>query len=152
MADCIFCKIVAGTIPSIKIYEDDLVLSFMDIYPLRRGHVLTIPKEHQQQLHLLPVETRAHLMNTVARIAEAVYRSTLKPDAVHYAVNDGPAAEQTVPHVHMHLLPRYKDDRMSFMMRLLRKPFDLVTGPVASEALSRDAEAIRGELTQASAD
>ncbi|MDI1302480.1 MAG: HIT family protein [bacterium] len=150
MTDCIFCKIVAGTIPSIKIHEDDLVVSFMDIHPLRRGHVLTIPKEHQQQLHLLPPETRAHLVNTVARIAEAVYRSSLKPDAVHYAVNDGPAAEQTVPHVHMHLLPRYKGDRMSFMMRLLRKPFDLVTGPVAGDVLMRDADAIRAELARVS--
>lgn len=148
MIDCIFCKIVAGTIPSIKVYEDDLVLSFMDIYPLRRGHVLTIPKLHQQQLHLLSVETRAHLMHTAARVADAVYASSIKPDAVHYMVNDGPAAEQSVPHVHMHVLPRHKGDRVNFLLRLLRKPFDMALGPVAATVLEKDAGEIRARLAQ----
>ncbi len=146
MTDCIFCKIVAGSIPSIKVYEDDLVLSFMDIYPLRRGHVLTVAKQHQQQLHLLPAETRAHLVHTAARIAEAVYASALKPDAVHYVVNDGRAAAQTVPHVHMHVLPRYQGDFKSFLLRLLRKPFDMALGPVAGTILEKDAAAIRSQL------
>lgn len=146
MTDCIFCKIVAGTVPSIKVYEDDLVLSFMDIYPLRRGHVLTVTKQHQQQLHLLPAETRAHLVHTAARIAAAVYGSSLKPDAVHYVVNDGPAAEQTVPHVHLHVLPRHKGDLTSFLLRLLRKPFDMALGPVAGNTLEKDAAEIRSRL------
>lgn len=146
MTDCVFCKIVTGTIPSIKVYEDDLVLSFMDIYPLRRGHILTIPKQHQQQLHLLPAETRDRLLHTAARVAEAVYASAIKPDAVHYMVNDGPAAEQSVPHVHMHVLPRHKGDRWNFLMRLLRKPFDMALGPVAADVLKRDAAEIRAQL------
>jgi histidine triad (HIT) family protein len=146
MTDCIFCKIVDGAIPSIKLYEDDLVIAFMDIYPLRRGHVLIIPKQHQQKMHLLPTETRAHLMHTAARVAEAIYGSPLKPDAVHYMVNDGPAAEQTVPHVHMHVLPRHKGDRWNFLLRLLRKPFDMALGPVASTTLTMDAKTICARL------
>lgn len=146
MTDCIFCKIVDGSIPSIKIYEDDLVMSFMDIYPLRRGHVLIIPKLHQQKMHLLPIETRARLVHTASRIAEAIYSSSIKPDAVHYMVNDGPAAEQTVPHVHMHVLPRHKGDRWNFLLRLLRKPFDMALGPMPGETLNMDAKAIRARL------
>jgi histidine triad (HIT) family protein len=146
MSHCIFCKIVKGELPAIKIHEDDLVLAFMDIYPLRRGHVLIIPKQHQQKLHELPETTRAHLVNTASRIAAALYQSALQPAAVHYVVNDGPAAQQTVPHVHLHVLPRYPGDALNFLGRLLRKPFDLALGPKAASALEAQAVAIRVQL------
>jgi diadenosine tetraphosphate (Ap4A) HIT family hydrolase len=142
MSDCVFCKIIAGELPCIKIHEDAQVLSFMDIHPLRRGHILTIPKQHQQQLHGLSEDIRAHLINTGARIAEALYHSELKPAAVHYMINDGPAAQQTVPHVHLHVLPRYQGDNLSFVARLLRKPFDMALGPTSFQKLQADAAAI----------
>lgn len=148
MAHCVFCKILAGELPSTRVYEDDTVIAFMDIFPLRRGHVLIIPREHQPQVHLLPAETRAHLLNTGSRIAEALYRSSLKPAAVHYAINDGPAAQQTVPHVHLHVLPRYQGDSGRFLLRLLRKPFDMALGPAPLEKLQADAAEIRRQLAQ----
>lgn len=143
MGHCVFCKIVAGELPSIRIHEDDKVIVFMDIYPLRRGHVLIIPKQHQQHLQNLPEETRSHLINTAARAASALYDCTLQAAAVHYMVNDGPAAQQSVPHVHMHVLPRYRGDNLNFLARLLRKPFDLALGPVSREKLEADAAVIR---------
>jgi histidine triad (HIT) family protein len=143
MSHCVFCKIVAGELPSIRIHEDEKVIVFMDIYPLRRGHLLIIPKQHQQHLQNLPEAARSHLINTAARAASALYDCTLQPAAVHYMVNDGPAAQQSVPHVHMHVLPRYRGDKLNFMARLLRKPFDLALGPVATEKLEEDAAAIR---------
>ena len=124
-------------------------MAFMDIYPLRKGHVLIIPKLHQQQLHNLPVEYREHLVNTASRIAQALYASPLKPAAVHYMVNDGPAAQQTVPHVHMHVLPRYKGDSIGFVARLLRKPFDLALGPKKQADLEALAVVIRLNLGSA---
>ncbi|MGH8494302.1 MAG: HIT family protein [Moraxellaceae bacterium] len=148
MTHCIFCKIVSGQLPSIKIHEDDKVMAFMDIYPLRRGHVLVIPKIHQPQLHDLPEDSRTHLINTASRVAQALYASPLKPAAVHYVVNDGPAAQQTVPHVHMHVLPRYKGDSLGFVARLLRKPFDLALGPEKPADLEALAADLRHRLAK----
>ncbi len=146
MSNCIFCKIINRQLPAVTVFEDDKVMAFMDIYPLRRGHVLLIPKLHQQQMHHLPAEYREHLVNTASRVAQALYACSLKPAAVHYMVNDGPAAQQTVPHVHMHVLPRYPGDSINFLARLLRKPFDLAMGPENSLMLETLAADIRQEL------
>jgi diadenosine tetraphosphate (Ap4A) HIT family hydrolase len=146
MPTCAFCKIIAGELPSTRIYEDDTVIAFMDIHPLRPGHVLIIPREHVQQLHQLTPTTQAHLINTGSRIAHALYQSSLKPAAVHYVVNDGPAAQQTVPHVHLHVMPRYQGDSGKFVARLLRKPLDILLGPTAREKLEAEAIEIRQHL------
>lgn len=146
MSDCVFCRIARGELPSTRIYEDEDVIAFMDIFPLRRGHVLVVPRQHRQHLHELPPALRAHLVDTATRVARALYASPLQPAAVHYAVNDGPAAHQTVPHVHLHVLPRYQGDAGSFLLRLLRKPLDLALGPARTGVLAADAEAIRAHL------
>lgn len=143
MSDCVFCRIVRGELPATKVYEDETVLAFMDIFPLRRGHVLVIPREHCQQLHQLPAELRARLIDRGARLSQALYTSTLQPAAVHFAINDGPAAHQTVPHVHLHVLPRYRGDSGSFLLSLLRKPLDMVRGPRPAAHFEPDARAIR---------
>jgi histidine triad (HIT) family protein len=148
MTHCIFCDIVEGRLPAIKVHEDDTIMAFMDIYPLRRGHVLVIPRQHYRQLHELDSALRAHLVDTATRIAQAMYRSSLAPAAVHYNVNDGSAAHQTVPHVHLHILPRYRGDAGSFLLRLLRKPADMLLGPTASSGLEADAQEIRRQLKQ----
>jgi len=146
MTHCIFCDIVAGRLSAVTLYEDDKVMAFMDIFPLRRGHVLVIPRQHHRQLHELDSELRAHLLDTATRVTQAIYRSALAPAAVHYNVNDGPAAHQTVPHVHLHILPRYRGDTGSFLLRLLRKPADLLLGPTAQATLEKDAQEIRRQL------
>lgn len=146
MTGCVFCKIIAGELPAVKVYEDGQVLAFMDIYPLRRGHVLVVPRQHHQHLHQLAPQTRAQLFDTGSRIAQALYASVIAPAAVHYMVNDGPAAHQTVPHVHLHVLPRHHGDRLNFLARLLRKPLDLMLGPDNTDALERDAADIRRHL------
>lgn len=146
MTHCIFCDIVAGRLPAVMLYEDDKVMAFMDIFPLRRGHALVVPRQHHRQLHELDSELRAHLIDTATRLTQAIYRSALAPAAVHYNVNDGPAAHQTVPHVHLHILPRYRGDTGSFLLRLLRKPADLLLGPTAQATLERDAQEIRLQL------
>lgn len=148
MTHCIFCDLIEGRLPAVKIHEDDKVFAFMDIFPLRRGHVLIVPKQHHRQLHELDPAVRSHLFETGTRIATALYASSLAPAAVHYNVNDGPAAHQTVPHVHLHILPRYRGDSGSFLARLLRKPFDLALGPVKTSQLEADAAEIRQHLAR----
>ena len=151
MTHCIFCDIAEGRLPAVMVHEDEQVMAFMDIFPLRRGHVLVIPRQHHRQLHELDRTLRSHLMDTATRIAQAMYRSAPAPAAVHYNVNDGPAAHQTVPHVHLHILPRYKGDAGRFLLRLLRKPADLLLGPTDTSALEADARLIRQALQQGEA-
>jgi histidine triad (HIT) family protein len=106
---CVFCKIVAGKIPSTKVYENDEVLAFVDIGPIVKGHILVIPKEHFDPLTALPPALLARVAEAVQRIAKAQF-SALKADGVNVFQANGAAAGQVVPHVHFHVIPRFNDD------------------------------------------
>merc|ERR1719436_858421 len=101
----IFEKIVAGDIPSFKIYEDDLVYSFMDINPCSKGHVLVIPKKCYEFLHEVPEETSAAIGRVLPRIAKAVMDATGTKE-YNILQNNGSLAHQAVPHVHFHIIPK----------------------------------------------
>jgi histidine triad (HIT) family protein len=107
--DCIFCKIVAGEIPSFKLYEDDDTLAFMDINPANEGHALVIPKTHARDLYAIEPESIAAVVVTARRVARAV-DVTLKPDGLNLMQCNAEAAGQSVFHFHMHVLPRVLDD------------------------------------------
>lgn len=110
MNDCIFCRIASGEIPSRKVYEDDLVVAFLDISPVSPGHVLVVPKEHFNPLWNVPDEVLARLLSVAKRIAKAQMDSALAPDGVNLFQTNGPAAGQTVFHVHFHVIPRKDGD------------------------------------------
>ncbi len=97
--DCIFCKIVAGQIPCSKVYEDDEVLAFMDIGPIVKGHTLVIPKAHWQDLFDTPPDL-------VGRVVAAAQMNGLKADGVNIFQANRKAADQVVPHLHFHVIPR----------------------------------------------
>jgi len=120
MADCIFCKIVRGEIPCAKVYEDDLVLSFLDINPINPGHTLVLPKEHYASL--LDVDPEAMKACAVAaqKISRAVYQG-VKADGLNFLQNNFRAAGQLIDHVHFHLIPRYEGD--GFMTSWPGKPY-----------------------------
>ncbi len=107
--ECIFCKIVAGEIPSIKVYEDDETLAFMDINPANEGHVLAIPKEHWEDLPSIPEALLAATACTAKKVAVAV-KETLDPFGINLVQANGKGAAQTVLHFHMHILPRVRRD------------------------------------------
>lgn len=107
--DCIFCRIVDGEIPSRTVYEDDDVLAFLDANPLSPGHTLVIPKAHHQFLEDTPEELSASVFAAVRELIPRV-RSAVDADAHTIAVNDGPAAGQEVPHLHVHVVPRFEGD------------------------------------------
>ena len=108
MADTIFAKIIAGAIPCHKLYEDSLVLAFLDINPISRGHALVIPKEPAETLDVLSDESAAAIGRVLPRIARAVLKAT---GAYAYNVlqNNQALAHQAVMHVHFHIIPRYED-------------------------------------------
>jgi histidine triad (HIT) family protein len=143
---CVFCAIMARKIPASLVYEDDNVIAFMDIFPLRPGHVLVVPRRHAQYVHELTSAERSQLFDAGTKIALAIRASTLRPAALHFNINDGVAAHQTVPHVHLHLLPRYEGDAISFVGTLLKKPVQMLTGPVSRQKLDTQAVDIRKHL------
>ena len=107
--DCIFCSIVEGEIPSRTVYEDDDVVAFLDANPLARGHTLVVPKAHHQFLSDLPEELSASVFAAVRTVTPRV-EAAVDADAHTIAINDGPAAGQEVPHLHVHVVPRFDGD------------------------------------------
>jgi len=135
---CVFCAIVAGEAPAIRIYEDDDYLAILDIRPFTRGHTLVLPKRHTVDLTDTPPETLADLVIIGQRIARAA-RATELADATNIAINDGRAALQSVFHIHLHVLPRRNGDKLSVAkgMLLRRDPDREATGRILREAVAR---------------
>lgn len=107
--DCIFCKIIDGAIPCHKVFEDDMTLAFMDINPAQPGHALVIPKHHAPDLYSTPEKWLTATALTAQRVARAV-KSVLQPHGLNLLQANGPGAAQSVFHLHMHVLPRGRDD------------------------------------------
>ena len=108
-ADCLFCKIVAGEIPSARVYEDADVLAFVDIGPIVKGHTLVIPRQHWESLADAPADVLARVMAAAREIARA-QMNALGADGVNLFQANGAAAGQVVPHLHVHVVPRFKTD------------------------------------------
>ena len=107
--NCIFCAIAEGEIPSFKVYEDDLVLAYLDINPVSKGHTLVIPKAHTEGLLDTPDETLAAVIARVKKVA-AYVKKVLGCGGFNIVQNNGETAGQTVRHVHFHIVPRYDGD------------------------------------------
>ena len=116
MNDCIFCKIIAGELPSSKLYEDDLVLSFMDIAPLSPGHSLVIPKNHYETFPEIPAEEAAAVTAAMLKVAPAIMKSQ-NADGFNLLLANGACAGQVVDHIHFHIVPRKNDDGLGFGWR-----------------------------------
>lgn len=106
--DCIFCKIIAGEIPSHKIYEDEHTFAFLDIKPINPGHALVIPKAHHENIFETTTDTLSHMTRSVQKVAQAI-RTGLEAD-VKLAMNNGVNAGQVVFHAHIHVIPRFDGD------------------------------------------
>ncbi len=116
MEDCLFCKIRDGELTCHKVYEDDLILAFLDIQPLTRGHTLVIPKEHASSMDQLSSDSAAALGKALPIVSSAVLKAT---GAIAYNLiqNNGHEAGMTIAHVHVHIIPRYPDSTHSFLWK-----------------------------------
>ncbi len=110
MTDCIFCKIATGQIPSKKIYEDAKFLAFLDVNPRAIGHCLVIPKKHTTTLTDLPEEDAGQIFRIVRHLAKTI-TERLGAKGYNIGANNGEAAGQAVPHLHIHIIPRYDTDK-----------------------------------------
>ncbi|MCV7067825.1 HIT family protein [Mycolicibacterium farcinogenes] len=135
---CVFCAIVAGEAPAIRVYEDDEYLGFLDIRPFTRGHTLVIPKRHTVDLTDTPPATVAAMAGIGQRIARAARRSGLHADGNNIVINDGKAAFQSVFHIHLHVVPRQTGDKLSFVkgMMVRRDPDREESGRLLRAALA----------------
>ena len=111
--DCVFCAIAEAEIPSFKVYEDELVLAYLDINPFTKGHTLVIPKAHSTGLLDTSDETLAAVLARVKKVA-AHLKEALPCDGFNILQNNGAAAGQTVMHLHFHIVPRYGREDISF--------------------------------------
>ena len=118
MADCVFCMIRDGKIPSAKIYDDARTLAFMDINPLSRGHCLVAPKAHAATLYEVDVEDFKAVAATAKKLATAI-KKALSPDGLNLLQANGAAAFQSVPHFHLHLIPRWANDGKGFDWKIV---------------------------------
>ncbi len=105
--DCIFCKIVKGEIPAKIIEKTNKSLAFMDAFPLAKGHSLVIPKNHYEKMQEIPPEENAELFETVRKVLSKVDKLT---NSTLVALHNGKDSGQEIPHVHIHLIPRSKED------------------------------------------
>jgi histidine triad (HIT) family protein len=135
---CVFCEIVAGNAPAVRVYEDDDYLGFLDIRPFTRGHTLVIPKQHSVDLTDTPAPLLAGLLTVGQRIAQATRASGLGATGNNIAINDGMSAFQSVFHIHLHVVPRRDGDKLSFAkgMLLRRDPDRESTGRILRDALA----------------
>jgi histidine triad (HIT) family protein len=108
--DCIFCRIVAGEIPSHKVYEDAETLAFLDIQPATRGHTLIVPKQHAADIFSITTEALAATART-SQVVARILQKGLQADGVKIMQNNGKAAGQEVFHYHVHVIPRKHGDR-----------------------------------------
>ncbi len=110
--DCIFCKIVAGEIPAVKVLDEEKVLAFMDINPASRGHMLVIPKHHAENILEISEADLSAVMSAVKRCAGAV-KEVVGAEGITVLQLNGTASDQVVPHLHVHIMPRWEHDGMS---------------------------------------
>ncbi|MCP3930544.1 MAG: HIT family protein [Bacteroidetes bacterium] len=135
--DCIFCKIVNNEIPSTRIYEDEFVISFLDIRPINKGHVLIVPKGHYEIITDMPEDIALKVFSVALKIEKAIRATEIPCEGTNLFQNNGRAAGQEVDHVHFHVVPRFKGD--AFKSRYTPVSLEM-------EEFAEVAEQIRGAM------
>ncbi len=121
MLGCIFCKILKGDIPNYTVYEDNHVLAFLDINPHAKGHTVVIPKVHSEVLFDLNDEMIGYIFGAVKKVAEKLDRK-LSPDGFNFGWNHGESGGQVVPHLHIHIIPRWNNDMGGSVHSIVNNP------------------------------
>lgn len=125
MNDCIFCRILEKTVPNYTVYEDDFVLAFLDIFPHAKGHTVVIPKKHLETIFDLTLEETNAFFSGVKKTVEKV-ESVLRPAGYNIGWNQKPLGGQVVPHLHVHIMPRYLNDGGGSMHSIIKNPGDIL--------------------------
>jgi histidine triad (HIT) family protein len=127
---CIFCKIIAGEIPAHKVYEDEKTFAFLDIKPVHPGHILVVPKKHAANLEEIEEDDLAAVSLTMKKMGKLI-KDKLGYEGYNACTNNDPVANQQIPHLHFHLIPRITGDGLNAWVQ---KAYD---EGVAEEILSK---------------
>jgi histidine triad (HIT) family protein len=146
VAGCLFCAIARGEAPASVVHQDALCMAFLDIHPVRPGHALVVPRRHAVFLHELTAAERAALTEAAARIGVAQGAAGLPRQGGTLLVNDGPAAGQHVPHVHVHVIPRARGDLPAVVRAYAARIFNRFGRAADRAALDALADRIRAHL------
>jgi histidine triad (HIT) family protein len=107
--ECIFCKIIEGEIPAVKVLDEESVIAFMDINPASRGHMLVVPKKHAENIFEISEDDLAAVSKAVKRCAKAV-KEALNAGGITVLQLNGKVSDQVIPHLHVHIMPRSEND------------------------------------------
>jgi histidine triad (HIT) family protein len=125
MTECIFCKIVEGTVKSFKLNENKDCLAFLDLFPCTKGHVLCIPKKHYETIDEMPEEELKELIVFTQKTGTAV-KKAMKVNGFNLLQSNHSDAGQVIPHVHFHIIPRTKEDNLSFENKRIEEKTELL--------------------------
>lgn len=141
---CIFCAIVNDELNAIKVYDDSQFVAFMDKYPITTGHTLVLPRKHHENIFTMDDEEIGRLFSTVSFLAKAIVKS-LGANGLNLGQNNGRAAAQIVPHVHVHIIPRYNYDspngRWPARNRILEDDLQKIAHKIKSHLTIKDIKA-----------
>ena len=118
---CVFCDIIARKAPAHILYEDDDMIAFLDRHPIADGHALVLPKRHYERVQEIPRHEFIALLAKVQELSQTILEK-MSAQGAHIAINDGKAARQLVPHIHVHIIPRRDDDGVTFTSRKQLRP------------------------------
>jgi len=113
---CVFCNIIAKKAPAHIVYEDDDLIAFLDRHPIADGHTLVLTKRHYERLGEIPRPEVVKLFSKVQELNQTIMKK-MSAQGAHVSVNDGKAAHQLVPHIHVHIIPRKAEDGVTFTAR-----------------------------------
>jgi len=122
---CLFCEIAAGRREASIVHADPVCVAFMDIHPVSDGHVLVVPRRHAALLGELEPAERAHVLEVATAIRQALPGAGLVAEGANLLLNDGAAANQHVPHLHVHVIPRQRGDSLGVAWRFASRMFDV---------------------------
>ena len=139
---CPFCRIAEHEEPAAFVYEDGELMAFMDKNPISLGHTLVVPKAHYETVLDLPPDLAGRLFSLAVRVARAVW-AAFKPDGLNLLQNNMPAAGQSVPHIHIHVIPRYYGDGITMSWPARHKPLSELSAEAVYKILEKIAPKVR---------
>ena len=136
MTECVFCKIIAGEIPTTIVHLDESTFAFLDINPANKGHVLVLPRKHYENLNDIPANEVWHLFEIVQKISKAIEKG-LKAEGYNVLMNNKKPAGQLVDHAHIHVIPRFKGDEMQVRLGWNYKKYEEGEAKTVAERIKK---------------